>query len=68
VTKIANYRDIVFKILPTLKFLDGFDQNEQEDEEEECKIHFINLIFHLRLYILKNCSYPKHAMNDMVNF
>jgi len=35
VTKIANYRDKVFKLLPTLKFLDGFDLNEQEDEEEE---------------------------------
>ena len=64
-TKIANYRDIVFKILPTLKFLDGFDQNEQEDEEEECKIHFVNLIFHTRLYILKIVL---TRMNDMVNF
>ncbi len=62
-TKIPNYRDIVFKILPTLKFLDGFDQNEQEDEEEECKILLINSNFHLRLYILKNGSYLKHAMN-----
>lgn len=35
VTKIDGYRDNVFKLLPTLKFLDGFDQNEQEDEEED---------------------------------
>jgi len=34
---MVNYRDKVFKLLPTLKFLDGFDLNEQEDEEEECK-------------------------------
>lgn len=35
VTKIDNYRENVFKLLPTLKFLDGFDQNEQEDDEDE---------------------------------
>lgn len=35
VTKIETYRDMVFKLLPSLKFLDGFDINEQEDEEEE---------------------------------
>lgn len=35
VTKLESYRDKVFKLLPNLKFLDGFDQNEQEDEEEE---------------------------------
>lgn len=35
VTKLENYRDKVFKLLPDLKFLDGFDQNEQEDEEDE---------------------------------
>merc|ERR1712150_138332 len=35
VTKLECYRDKVFKLLPTLKFLDGFDQNEQEDEEDE---------------------------------
>lgn len=37
VTKLENYRDKVFKLLPDLKFLDGFDQNEQEDEEDGCK-------------------------------
>ncbi len=37
VTKIESYRDKVFKLLPTLKFLDGFDQNEQEDDEESNK-------------------------------
>ena len=37
ITKLENYRDKVFKLLPNLKFLDGFDQNEQEDEEDECK-------------------------------
>lgn len=35
VTNIGDYRDRVFKLLPTLKFLDGFDQNEQEDEEDD---------------------------------
>lgn len=35
VTKLGDYRDQVFKLLPTLKFLDGFDQNEQEDEDED---------------------------------
>ena len=36
VTKLEMYRDKVFKLLPNLKYLDGFDQNEQEDEEDEC--------------------------------
>lgn len=35
VTKLESYRDKAFKLLPNLKFLDGFDQNEQEDEEDE---------------------------------
>ena len=43
---MANYRDKVFKLLPTLKFLDGFDLNEQEDEEEECKTEREKLFFH----------------------
>ena len=40
VTKLEMYRDKVFKLLPNLKFLDGFDQNEQEDDEDECKSLF----------------------------
>lgn len=35
VTKMESYREKAFKLLPTLKFLDGFDQNEQEDDEED---------------------------------
>jgi Leucine-rich repeat (LRR) protein len=35
VTKLECYRDKVFKLLPTLKFLDGFDQNEQEDDDDD---------------------------------
>lgn len=35
VTKLDQYREKVFKLLPSLKFLDGFDLNEQEDEEDE---------------------------------
>lgn len=35
VTKVESYREKAFKLLPSLKFLDGFDQNEQEDDEED---------------------------------
>lgn len=34
ITQLAEYRDKVFKLLPHLKYLDGFDKNDQEDEEE----------------------------------
>ena len=38
VTKLSDYREKVFELLPSLKFLDGFDLNEQEDEEDdECE-------------------------------
>lgn len=35
VTQIENYREKVFKLVPNLKYLDGFDKNEQEEEEFE---------------------------------
>lgn len=35
VTQIDDYREKIFKLLPQLKFLDGFDQNEQEEDEFE---------------------------------
>jgi len=35
VTKLSDYREKVFELLPSLKFLDGFDLNEQEDEEDD---------------------------------
>jgi len=35
VTKTDSYREKIFKLLPSLKFLDGFDQNEQEDDEDD---------------------------------
>lgn len=34
ITQTEEYRDKVFKLLPHLKYLDGFDKNDQEDEEE----------------------------------
>ncbi|PIK45894.1 hypothetical protein BSL78_17233 [Apostichopus japonicus] len=33
VTSLDNYRDKVFQLLPHIKFLDGLDRNEQEDQE-----------------------------------
>ena len=36
VTNVAEYRERVFGCVPQLKFLDGFDRNEQE--EEDCNI------------------------------
>lgn len=36
VTGIDNYREKVFSLIPSLKFLDGFDKNDKElDEESE---------------------------------
>ncbi|CAF0875233.1 unnamed protein product [Brachionus calyciflorus] len=35
VTQVESYRDKIFKLLPNLKYLDGFDQNEQEEDEFE---------------------------------
>ncbi len=46
VTKIEGYREKIFKLLPSLKFLDGFDQNEQEDDEDdECSYNSYNSLF-----------------------
>ena len=33
VTKLDDYRNKIFKLLPTLKFLDGFDADDQEEDE-----------------------------------
>lgn len=38
VTSAENYRNNVFRLIPSLKFLDGFDKDDNEapsDEEEE---------------------------------
>jgi len=35
VTQINAYRENVFNLLPNLKFLDGFDKSEQEEDEYE---------------------------------
>jgi len=35
VTQQDGYREKIFKQLPNLKYLDGFDQNEQEEDEFE---------------------------------
>ncbi|XP_015919759.1 acidic leucine-rich nuclear phosphoprotein 32 family member A [Parasteatoda tepidariorum] len=41
VTTVDGYRDKVFSLLPSLQYLDGFDQNEKEadDSEEENGTH-----------------------------
>ncbi|RNA05645.1 acidic leucine-rich nuclear phospho 32 family member A [Brachionus plicatilis] len=33
VTKDVSYREKLFKLIPSLKYLDGFDKNDQEEEE-----------------------------------
>jgi acidic leucine-rich nuclear phosphoprotein 32 family protein A/C/D len=38
VTSVENYRNKVFQLIPSLKFLDGFDKDDNEaptDEDEE---------------------------------
>jgi len=35
VTEVANYRAGIFEMLPSLKYLDGFDQDENEKEEDD---------------------------------
>ncbi|KAG9510363.1 Acidic leucine-rich nuclear phosphoprotein 32 family member A, partial [Fragariocoptes setiger] len=35
VTQLENYRENVFKLIPNLHSLDGYDRNEKEVEEEE---------------------------------
>lgn len=51
VTKLKEYREQVFKLLPSLKFLDGFDLNEQEDEEDECEYKISQRCFTLKIKI-----------------
>ena len=34
VTKLEDYRHKIFKLLPSLKFLDGFDADDQEEEDD----------------------------------
>lgn len=34
VASLENYREKIFKLLPNLKYLDGFDQNDKEIDEE----------------------------------
>lgn len=35
VTQLDDYREQVFELLPNLKFLDGFDKNDKEADEDE---------------------------------
>ena len=35
VTSLDNYREKVFELLENLQFLDGYDSNNQEAEEDE---------------------------------
>lgn len=35
VTNIENYREKVFNLIPSLKFLDGFDREDKEAEDSE---------------------------------
>lgn len=35
VTSIENYRDRVFELIPSLKYLDGYDRDEKEAEDSE---------------------------------
>ena len=35
VTSLANYREDVFKLIPNLKYLDGFDVNDKEAEDSD---------------------------------
>ena len=43
VTTEANYRDTVFELLPNIVYLDGFDKDdlEAEDDEEEGEFAFM---------------------------
>ena len=48
VTQLDDYREQVFELLPNLKYLDGFDKNDKEadDDEEDgepgsSELHFI---------------------------
>jgi len=46
VTKVSGYREAVFKLLPNLKYLDGFDRDDQEavDSDEENEGLFFNIL------------------------
>lgn len=35
VTQIENYREKLFQLIPSLKFLDGFDSEDREAEDSE---------------------------------
>ena len=35
VTSLDDYKEKVFELLPNLKYLDGYDQNDKEAEEDE---------------------------------
>nr|AAQ20840.1 mapmodulin-like protein [Rhodnius prolixus] len=42
VTVIDNYREKLFKLLPSLKYLDGFDVKEQEADDSEQEVDSVN--------------------------
>jgi len=41
-TSIENYKEKVFNLLPTLKYLDGFDMDDREAEESEAEEDEVN--------------------------
>jgi len=42
VTSIESYRDKVFNLIPSLKFLDGFDRDDKEAEDSEADEEDLN--------------------------
>lgn len=42
VTSMENYREAVFGLLPSLKFLDGFDLDDKEADDSEIETDEVN--------------------------
>ena len=41
-TTISNYRELIFDLIPSLKFLDGFDAEDREAEDSENEDEEVN--------------------------
>lgn len=41
-TQISNYRELIFDLIPSLKFLDGFDAEDREAEDSEAEDEEVN--------------------------
>lgn len=41
-THISNYRELIFDLIPSLKFLDGFDAEDREAEDSEAEDEDVN--------------------------